>query len=53
MTILFPDSGEATEQENPGLFQCRSAEMVFHTTTPTSGGEDADIAQLMMQCSRP
>jgi hypothetical protein len=53
MTILFPDSAEATKQENPGLLPCRRAEIVFHTTTPNSGGEDADIAQLVMQCSRP
>jgi hypothetical protein len=53
MTILFPDSAEATKQENPGLLPCRSAEIVFHTTTSTSGGEDADIVQLVMQCSRP
>jgi hypothetical protein len=53
MTILFPDSAEATKQESPGPLLCRSAEIVFHTTAPTSGGEDADVAQLVMQCSRP
>jgi hypothetical protein len=53
MTILFPNLAKATKQENPGLLPCRSAEIVFHIETPTSGGEDAEIAQLVMQCSHP
>jgi len=48
MTILFPNLAKATKQENPGLLPCRSAEIVFHIETPTSGGEDAEIAQLVM-----
>ncbi len=52
MTILFPDSAEATEHENPGLLPRRSAEIVLHTRVPTDGAEDADVTQLVVQCSR-
>lgn len=49
MTILFPDSNEATEQENPGLLPCRNAEVVLHTKTTIDGSHDADITQLIVQ----
>jgi len=50
MTILFPNSAETAEQENPGLLPCRSAEIVIHTRTPTDGSDGADITQLVVQC---
>jgi hypothetical protein len=53
MTILFPGSAEATEQENSGLLPCRTAEIVLHTRAPTDSAEDASITQLVMQCNRP
>jgi hypothetical protein len=50
--ILFPDSAEVAEPENPGLLPCRSGEIVFHVRNQHDGNDDISVAQLVVQCTQ-